>query len=205
MAAQGARPDFIAGQAAELQTDGRTTYIAFASAPADAEFEFLIKRSDSNYVAGRLFEARAAVEVTLENIVGTGFPVERHKGCDLVFAAMGTGLAPLRSALHHVFRTRTDYGRLVVLYGARTMDDFCFEDEMMNDWRAHGVELRQVVSQPDADWSGPTGYVQSLLDHIVPALPNPIALVCGSSKMIEQTRGRLLALGFAPEKILTNY
>jgi len=46
---------------------------------------------------------------------------------------------------------------------------------------------------------------QSLLDNFVPELNNPVALVCGSKEMMEQTRTRLLDLGFAPEKVLTNY
>jgi NAD(P)H-flavin reductase len=118
---------------------------------------------------------------------------------------MGTGMAPLRSTLRHVFHSRQDYGRLIVLYGARTVDDFCYEDEMATEWHKQGVELRQVISKPNGDWSGPTGYVQSLLDHIVPELRNPVALVCGSREMIDQTRERLRGLGFALEKILTNY
>jgi NAD(P)H-flavin reductase len=76
---------------------------------------------------------------------------------------------------------------------------------MATEWREQDVELRQVISQPNGDWSGPTGYVQSLLEHIVPELKAPVALVCGSNEMIEQTRLQLLDLGFAPEKILTNY
>ncbi|HMX26178.1 MAG TPA: hypothetical protein PKC13_11290, partial [Blastocatellia bacterium] len=111
-----------------------------------------------------------------------------------------------RSALRHIFRQREDYGRLFVLYGARTVEDFCFEDEMTVEWRQKGVELRQVLSQPgDAAWDGPTGYVQSLLDNVVPGMNNPLALVCGSGEMIQQTKTRLSELGFAPEKILTNY
>jgi NAD(P)H-flavin reductase len=76
---------------------------------------------------------------------------------------------------------------------------------MTTEWLDQGVELRQVISQPNGDWSGPTGYVQSLLDNIVPELNDPVALVCGSLEMIEQTRAQLLNLGFAADKILTNY
>jgi sulfhydrogenase subunit gamma (sulfur reductase) len=200
------RPEFTAGQVAVLDMGGRQgSYIAFASAPEDLEFEFLIKRGRAANVTGGLFDPHIAKHVVLREIVGPGFPVENHRGCDLVFVGMGTGLAPLRSALRHVFHSRDDYGRLVVLYGARTVEDFCFEDEMMTEWKSHGVELRQVISQPNGEWSGPTGYVQSLLDNLVPTLARPVALVCGSQEMIEQTRERLAVLGFAPELILTNY
>ncbi len=199
-----ARPRFTAGQVALLAVNEmKPSYFAFASAPEEDEFEFLIKRSGNGTEA--LFDAPDTARIELQEIVGRGFAVEEHKGHDLVFVGMGTGLAPLRAALRHVFKTRADYGRLIVLYGARTPDDFCFEDEMNSEWRAHGVELRQVLSQPDSDWSGPTGYVQSLLDHLIPALRQPVALVCGSAEMMMETKARLLALGFAAEKILTNY
>ena len=203
----GVRPEFKAGQVAVLRMgECNDTYIAFASAPEDEEFEFLIKHdSERPGLSGLLFDPRSEKQVVLKNIVGRGFQIEDHRGHDLVFVAMGVGLAPLRSTLRHLSRSREDYGRLVVLYGARTVDDFCFEAEMTTEWREQGVELRQVISQPNGDWSGPTGYVQSLLDNIVPELNAPVALVCGSKEMMEQTRLRLLNLGFAPEKILTNY
>jgi NAD(P)H-flavin reductase len=138
-------------------------------------------------------------------VAGHGFDLDAQRGHDLVFVAMGTGVAPLRSALRHVLNRKDDFARLMVLYGARTPDDFCYRDET-DYWEDAGVELRQVISRPgNHDWSGPTGYVQSLLDHVLPELKSPVALICGSREMIAQTRDRLQQMGFAPEKILTNY
>ncbi|HEV2666324.1 MAG TPA: hypothetical protein VG324_15500, partial [Blastocatellia bacterium] len=203
----GPRPEFKAGQVAVLKINNcADAYVAFASAPEDDEFEFLVKHSlESAKGSATLFGPQTDSQVVMKNIVGHGFPVENYEGHDLVFVAMGTGLAPLRSTLRHSLRSRENYGRLVVLYGARTVDDFCFEREMVTEWREQAVELRQVISRPNGDWSGPTGYVQSLLDNIVPELKDPVALVCGSKEMIEQTRARLTSLGFTAEKILTNY
>jgi NAD(P)H-flavin reductase len=197
---------FTPGQVAVLRTGGddeEQAYFAFASAPEDTEVEFLIKRGGG--ASGRIYEMSEGERVELVNIVGHGFALQEQKGRDLVFVAMGTGVAPLRSALRHTIRHADDYGQLVVLYGARTPEDFCYRDET-DGWEAAGVELRQVISRPDGhDWSGPTGYVQSLLDHVLPDLSDPVALICGSREMIEQTRDRLQQMGFAPEAILTNY
>jgi sulfhydrogenase subunit gamma (sulfur reductase) len=144
-------------------------------------------------------------EVELAGIAGHGFSLDKMKGRDLVFVAMGTGVAPLRSALRHVLKRKSEFGQLVVLYGARTPDDFCYRDET-ETWELAGVELRQVVSRPDGhDWSGPTGYVQSLLDHVLPNLSSPVSLICGSREMIDQTRERLGKMGFKPDEILTNF
>jgi anaerobic sulfite reductase subunit B len=203
---RGPRPEFKAGQVAILEmNDSGNAYIAFASAPDENEFEFLIKHNPASAkVANSLFESRPDNQVVLKNIVGRSFSIEDHRGNDLIFVAMGTGVAPLRSTLRHLLRSRNEYGRLVALYGARTAEDFCFAEEMATEWRERGVELLQVISQPRGDWSGPRGRVQSLLDHIAPGLKKPVALICGSQEMIEQTRSRLLNLGLAPEKILTN-
>jgi len=195
---------FVPGQVAMLRVnEGEPAYFAFAGAPEDAELEILVKRTAGASV--EIFDMQPGERVDLLGVTGHGFDLHQQRGRDLVFVAMGTGVAPLRSALRHVLQRQQDFGQLVVLYGARTPDDFCYRDET-EDWEAAGVELRQVISRPDGhDWSGPTGYVQTLLDHVLPELKDPVALICGSREMIEQTRGRLQQMGFAPEAILTNY
>jgi NAD(P)H-flavin reductase len=198
------RIQFVPGQVAVLSIPGEApAYFAFASAPEDDELEVLVKKKVGASI--RLFDMQPGDTVELLEIAGRGFPLEEQLRKDLVFVAMGTGVAPLRSALRHVLRRKRDFGQLVVLYGARTPDDFCYRDET-EGWEEAGVELRQVISRPDGhDWSGPTGYVQSLLDHVLPNLRSPVALVCGSLDMISQTSDRLEQMGFAREHILTNY
>jgi sulfhydrogenase subunit gamma (sulfur reductase) len=194
---------FVPGEVAVLRARQKQSYFAFASAPEDTELEFLIKQGTG--ASGAIYEMKEGDRVELVQVVGHGFALDEHKGKDLVFVAMGTGVAPLRSALRHVLKHAREFGQLVVLYGARTPDYFCYSDEV-EDWESAGIELRRVISRPDGhDWSGPTGYVQSLLDHVLPDLASPVALICGSREMIGQTRTRLEQMGFAPEEILTNY
>jgi sulfhydrogenase subunit gamma (sulfur reductase) len=195
---------FVPGQVAVLSVAAEApAYFAFASAPEDSELEVLVKQKVG--ASDLLFEMQPGEKIELLEVAGHGFELDAQKGKDLVFVAMGTGVAPLRSALRHVLKRKDDFGQLVVLYGARTPDDFCYRDET-EGWKDAGVELRQVISKPDGhDWSGPTGYVQSLLDHVLPELKSPVALICGSLEMMEQTRDRLERMGFKPYEILTNY
>ncbi|HZI46982.1 MAG TPA: hypothetical protein VFD75_04245 [Pyrinomonadaceae bacterium] len=195
---------FKPGQVAILRIqDEDPAYFAFASSPEDPELQILVKRTVGASVA--LFEMNEQDTVDLLGIAGNGFDLNAQAGRDLVFVAMGTGVAPLRSALRCVMNRRERFGELVVLYGARTPDEFCYKDEV-DDWEKAGVQLRRVISRPDGhDWSGRTGYVQSLLDNVLPELQSPVALVCGSREMIIQTKDRLQQMGFAAEDILTNY
>lgn len=198
------RIDFTPGQIALLRVEGHEpAYFAFASAPEDADLEVLVKQKAG--ASSVIYDMKAGDEIELVCIAGHGFRLNEMEGRDLVFVAMGTGVAPLRSALRHVLKRKQDFGQLVVLYGARTPDDFCYRDET-ETWEVAGVELRQVISRPDGhDWSGPTGYVQSLLDHVLPNLSSPVALICGSREMIDQTGERLEKMGFKPDEILTNF
>lgn len=196
--------DFKPGQVAMLLIEREPpAYFAFASAPEDPELEVLVKKKVGASVV--IYDMQPGAQVELVKVVGHGFGLDEQRGKDLVFVAMGTGVAPLRSALRHVLKRKEDFGQLMVLYGARTPDDFCYRDET-EGWEAAGVELRQVISRPDGhDWSGPTGYVQSLLDNVLSDLRSPVALICGSLEMIDQTRDRLQQMGFKRDEILTNY
>ena len=196
--------NFTPGQVAILRVEGEDpAYFAFAGAPDDLDLEVLVKKKIG--ASSVIYDMCVGARIELVGIAGHGFKIDEMKGRDLVFVAMGTGVAPLRSALRHVLKRKAEFGQLVVLYGARTPDDFCYRDEV-EDWAAAGVELRQVISRPDGhDWSGPTGYVQSLLDNVLPDLSSPVALICGSREMIDQTRERLGKMGFQPDDILTNY
>jgi NAD(P)H-flavin reductase len=200
----GAPVVFRPGQVAILSVQQEEpAYFAFASSPEDPDLEILVKRTIGASVA--LFQMNEADTVQLLGVAGNGFDLNAQAGRDLVFIAMGTGVAPLRSALRCVMNRRETFGELVVLYGARTPDEFCYRDEV-DDWERAGVELRRVISRPDGhDWSGRTGYVQSLLEHVLPDLQSPVALVCGSREMIADTRDRLQQMGFAAKDILTNY
>jgi NAD(P)H-flavin reductase len=196
--------EFVPGQVAILHVPHHEpAYFAFASAPDDRDLEVLVKRKAGASIA--IYDMHEGETIDLVGIAGQGFKLDEQKQRDLVFVAMGTGVAPLRSALRHVIKRKHDFGQLVVLYGARTPEDFCYRHET-DAWAHAGVQLRQVISRPDGhDWSGPTGYVQSLLDNVLPNLKSPVALICGSKEMIDQTRERLGKMGFKPEEILTNY
>jgi NAD(P)H-flavin reductase len=100
---------FLPGQVAVLRAgDAGSSYFAFAGAPEDDELEFLVKQGGG--ASAVLFEMRAGERVELLKVVGQGFPLAEQKGKDLVFVAMGTGVAPLRSALRHVLKHKGVYG-----------------------------------------------------------------------------------------------
>ena len=81
----------------------------------------------------------------------------------MVIVAGGIGLAPLRPAIYHVLAHRASYGRLVLLYGARTPADLLFPGEL-DAWRARpDVTVEVTVDRAGRDWHGNVGVVPDLL------------------------------------------
>jgi NAD(P)H-flavin reductase len=136
-------------------------------------------------VTDQLRRLRRGDVLGLRGPYGTPWPVEAVEGSDVLFVAGGIGLAPLRPALYHVLAHRKRYGRVVLLFGARSPRDILFMREM-ELWRGRfdvGVEV--VVDRAAPGWHGFVGVVTALVP-IAPIDPaNTVAMVCGPEVMMK--------------------
>lgn len=114
---------------------------------------------------------------------GSAWPVEEARGRDVLFVAGGLGLASLRPAILHVLSNRADYGRVVILCGARSPADLLFK-EQLGRWRARfGCRLEVIVDRAGREWYGAVGVVTRLLDD-TPLEPDDAVFVCGPEIMM---------------------
>mgnify|MGYP001024939432 FL=1 len=141
--------------------------------------------------------------VGLRGPFGSAWPLERLKGRDLVLAAGGIGLPPLRSALYPIMNHRQDYGRVVVLYGARTPQDLQFTREY-KEWEKAGVELLVTVDRADDSWTGLVDVVPILFYRMRmnPAITS--ILTCGPEIMIRFVIFEALARRISAEHIFVS-
>ena len=119
---------------------------------------------------------------------GTAWPVDAAVGDDVVFVAGGVGLAPLRPALYRVLARRADFGRVVLLYGARTPHDLLFRDEL-EAWRGRfDLEVGVTVDNAgDNGWFGDVGVVTRLIRRAPFEAGHTTAFVCGPEVMMRFT------------------
>ncbi len=81
----------------------------------------------------------------------------------MVIVAGGLGLAPLRPAIYHLLRHRERYGRIAILYGARTPSEVLFGRELAR-WSKRGdVDVLLTVDRAEQDWHGDVGVVPPLI------------------------------------------
>lgn len=125
---------------------------------------------------------------------GKGWHLTDAPGADLVVVAGGIGLAPLRPVITEALARRGQYGRVVVLVGARQPADLVFTHEY-GAWRAAGAQLLITVDRADAGWRGPVGVVTALLFRARFAPARTVAFVCGPEVMMRFTARDLGYLG----------
>lgn len=115
---------------------------------------------------------------------GSAWPVEEAHGHDVVIAAGGIGLAPLRPALYHLLRHRGQYGRVALLYGARSPQDLLYAREL-RVWRSRfDVDVQVTVDRASGDWQGSVGVVTNLIGRSPFDPSATMAFVCGPEVMI---------------------
>lgn len=115
---------------------------------------------------------------------GTAWPVEAAYGRDLVFVAGGVGLAPLRPAIYHALSNRERFGRVMVLYGARTPEDILFKKELER-WRGRfDMDVVVTVDRATGKWNGNVGVVTTLIAKGGFDPQQATAFVCGPEVMM---------------------
>jgi len=114
---------------------------------------------------------------------GSAWPLPKAAGKNLVIVSGGIGLAPLRPALLSILRHREDYGRVVLLYGARTPADLLYTDEFAG-WQAGGIEVHSTVDLADENWRGQVGVVPALFYRIRVDPKQTLVMTCGPEIMM---------------------
>jgi len=131
---------------------------------------------------------------------GTGWEVGDARSLDVVFVAGGIGLAPLRPAVLEVLSHREDFGRVVLLYGARSPDELLFTDEL-RQWEGQGVEVLVTVDYGPTTWTGRVGLVTKLIPRAGFDPRSTLALICGPEVMMRHTALALVARGVRSNRI----
>jgi NAD(P)H-flavin reductase len=194
---------FLPGQFVELSVFGcGEAPFCIASSPTRPEtLETTVRRT------GQLTEALHRLgngdEVGLRGPFGNGFDLEAARGKDLLFVGGGIGLPPLRSLIWNVLDERNRFGKVTILYGARTPHDVVYKDELKK-WAARSdVELRVTVDVAEPGWTGMVGVVPVLFNQVTFHPPSTLAYVCGPPVMIRFVIRDLLARGFREEAVIS--
>ena len=196
------RKDFIysPGQFVELSVFGvgESPFGLASSTHRSDTLEFAVNRVGT--VTEALFRLDIGDQVGIRGPLGNGFPMEQYKGKDILVLGGGIGGAPLRPIIQTVFDNRKDYGKVTILWAARSPDLLVFTEEY-DDWSAQpDVEMHITVDKAPEGWKHDEGLITTLIEKINPSSINTVTVTCGPPIMIKFTMATLDKLGFKPEQ-----
>jgi NAD(P)H-flavin reductase len=134
---------------------------------------------------------------------GTPWPVEAAEGNDVIILAGGIGLAPLRPSIYQILAHREKYGRVILLYGARTPQDLLYVDEL-EKWRGKldlDMDIYVTVDSASGNWRGSVGFVTALIPRAQFEPSQTVVMMCGPELMMRFAASALQKQGVSLENI----
>ena len=191
------RLKFLPGQYIEfILKNGKRRAFSIANAP-HAEFGLelhlrLVKGGEfTEYVFNELQEKAI---MRIEAPFGS-FHLREESDKPIIFAATGTGFAPIKGIIEHMLYN--DIQRPMTLYwGGRQLKDL-YMDDLCKRWAEHVPTFTYipVLSKPEPNWEGRTGYVQQAITEDMTDLSGYEVYVCGLPNMVDDAQKEFAAHG----------
>lgn len=180
---------------------GESTFV-INSPPSEKSFlQFSVM--DAGEVTDAIHHLSPGDKVGVRAPLGNYFPWKDWKGKNVFFIGGGIGMAPIRTIMLHLLERKEDYGKISLLYGARSPVDMAYSYEL-DDWKQNpDLDCTLCIDNPYENWGHRVGLIPKVLEELSPSPENTVAVLCGPPIMIKFTLQALEKLGFAPENIVT--
>ncbi len=194
---------FQPGQVGQLSIFGigESTFVINSPPTRKGYLQFSVMKTGENTAA--LHQLVAGDTIGVRAPLGNCFPYESMKGKDIVFIGGGIGMAPLRTLLLYMLDNRKDYGKISLLYGARSPQDMAFSYELPEWTGRDDLDCVLTIDREAEGWTHRVGLIPNVLLEMAPSPKNCVAITCGPPIMIKFTLQALEKLGFAPDQIIT--
>ncbi|MGC9998609.1 MAG: FAD/NAD(P)-binding protein [Bryobacteraceae bacterium] len=183
---------------------GESTFNICSSSTWHDHIEFCFRKVGR--VTDALWEAGEGDTLGFRGPYGNGYPMEHWRGKNLIFLGGGIAMPPIRCAIWYALENRADYGDITIVYGARTVGDLVYADEL-DQWAGHPkVRVIRCVDPggETPDWKGEIGFVPTVFERAHVAAGNAVALVIGPPIMIKNTIPVLERLGAKMSDVYTS-
>jgi ferredoxin-NADP reductase len=211
---------FVSFVSLDLAGKQQTRAYSIASAPRANQFDVCVNRVEGGFFSNLL--ADLEVGQSLQFHGPHGLFLLRTPLTDSILIATGTGIAPMRGFVEHLFpdegEDRSQGRRIWLVYGTRYESELYYADcfERIAASRPNFF-YHNTLSRPGEGWQGARGYVQELVEQIAveharlgPQDPRPIseglynihAYICGLNEMVTANRDCLKRLGWERKQIV---
>ena len=176
---------FVPGQFGMFSVPGiGEAPLSMSSCPSYRKHWEITVRNVGN-LTGAIFRLRKGDRLWARGPYGNGFPLDDWKDKNIVTIGGGIGQAPLRPIIQYILDNRTHFGKLDIIYGARSSRDLCFKDELLALEENGSTSVHLSIDAEEEGWNRYVGFVPNNLLEIKPSPDNSIAITCGPVVMIK--------------------
>ena len=198
--------EYLPGQFAELSIFGKgESPIGIASSPTQPGYlEFTVQKA--GVVTAALHEMEVGAVMGVRGPLGNSWPIDYLAGKNIVIVGGGFAFTTLRSLVNYMLdeRNRSRFGKITVIYGARTPGLLIYKDELAEWAKRDDLALHVTVDKGDETWKGREGFVPTVCKEVAPSSENAVTVICGPPIMIRFTLPVFFELGFSKENIITS-
>ena len=182
---------------------GEATFCISSSPTRKGYIECSVKRVGK--VTQDLHQCNEGEIIGFRGPYGNSFPIEQMQGKNLIFVGGGIGLAPLRSLIWNCLDRREEFADIHIVYGARTVADLVYKEELKTWQETKGVQAVYTVDPggETPQWKGEVGFVPQILEKVNPSSKDAIAVTCGPPIMIKFVLVSLNTMGFSFDSVYT--
>ena len=156
--------------------------ISISSSPTKRGFIELCVRRTGKFTE-ELHKMQCGDIVGIRGPYGRGFPIDKMRGHDVLLVAGGLGIAPLRSLINNIHDERSEFGKIIIIYGSKSPSEIMFRDQF-EMWRHRkDFELHLTVDNPDDNWDGEVGVVTKPFAQLEIDPDNTFCALCGPPVM----------------------
>ena len=183
---------------------GESVFNICSSSDWKDHLEFCFRRTGR--VTEELWRVQPGDTIGFRGPYGNFYPTESWEGKNLVFVAGGIAMPPVRCAIWYAMENRAKFGKVTVVYGARSVADLVFRDELERWAEYPNTQILTTVDPggETPDWKGDVGFIPTVVEKAGLAAKNSVALVIGPPIMIKLTLPVLAKAGFGEDDIYTS-
>jgi len=179
--------------------------ISVASSPTRSGwFELGVRRAGSLTTA--MHQLAVGDRIGIRGPFGRSFDLARLRGKDLLLISGGCGLAPMRSLIQYCEDRREEFGRVSILYGAKSVSDSLFKEDLAAWEASASFACSRTVDRAEGDGChvGNVGLITGLIPPLEIDADRTIAVIVGPPVMYRFVIAELRRKGLEAERIVVS-
>lgn len=137
---------------------------------------------------------------------GNGFDLKDYTGKELIIVAGGSGLAPVKGIIDHVYEATNQYKNFQLVAGFKSPIDVLFKKDLESWTAKEGMDITLTVDQAEEGYQGHVGLVTKYVPELaVENMDDLEVVIVGPPMMMKFTVQAFLDRGIPEEKIWVSY